>query len=142
MLKISMSGSETNCSCLGFRDRGSAGGGVMGAGDRVVMLRIFFWNLGRSLTPARVGAGAQISGGAGFWLWLGTGASFWRAGGPKRARNQTRGALFTRVKKLGGASAHVLWLRCGEVAGFWVCAEADGEAGAALVHRVWPAPRC
>ena len=31
MLSISISGSETSCSCLGFRDRGSAGGGVMGA---------------------------------------------------------------------------------------------------------------
>ena len=60
ILKISMSGSETNCSCLGFRDRGSAGGGVMGAGDRVVMLRIFFWNLSFSLTPALGGARAQI----------------------------------------------------------------------------------
>ena len=60
MDKISINGSETNCSCLGFRDNGSAGGGVMGAGDRVVMLRIFSWNLGRSLTPALGGARAQI----------------------------------------------------------------------------------
>ena len=64
-----MSGSDTNCSCRGFKESGSAGGGVMGAGDRVVMLRIFFWNLSFSLTPALGGARAQISGGAGFWLW-------------------------------------------------------------------------
>jgi len=32
----------------------------MGAGDRVVMLRIFFWNLSFSSTPARGGARAQI----------------------------------------------------------------------------------
>ena len=68
-----MSGSDTNCSCLGFRDRGSAGGGVMGAGDRVVMLRIFFWNWRRSLTAALVGARAQISAGPA----SGFGAALW-----------------------------------------------------------------
>jgi len=37
----------------------------MGAGERVVMLRIFFWNLSFSLTLPLGGARAQISGGAG-----------------------------------------------------------------------------
>ena len=69
MLKISINGSETSCSCLGFNESGSADGGVTGGGEVVVMLRIFFWNWFPSLTPALGGARAQTSSGAGFWLW-------------------------------------------------------------------------
>ena len=88
MDKISINGSETNCSCLGFRDNGSAGGGVMGAGDRVVMLRIFFWNWRRSLTLPLGGAGAQISGGAGVRAFAGHRCVLFlaRVAGPKRAQ--------------------------------------------------------
>ena len=112
-----MSGSETNCSCLGFRDRGSAGGGVMGAGDRVVMLRIFFWRLSFSLTLPLGGARAQISGGAGVRVFAGHPVPFWRAWVVQDARNQTQGAYFARKGKLRVRSSGVLWRRCGEVAG-------------------------
>ena len=38
MLRISIKGSETSCSCLGFSESGSAGGGVTGGGEVVVIL--------------------------------------------------------------------------------------------------------
>ena len=84
-----MSGSDTNCSCRGFKESGSAGGGVMGAGDRVVMLRIFFWNLSFSSTPAVVGARAQISGGAGVRAFAALVRPFGAYWVVQNARNQT-----------------------------------------------------
>ena len=59
----------------------------MGAGDRVVMLRIFFWNLSFSSTPALGGARAQISGGA-VRAFAGHRCVVLlaRVGGPKRAQ--------------------------------------------------------
>ena len=85
-----MSGSETSCSCLGFNESGSAGGGVTGGGEVVVMLRIFFWNLCRSLTPL-VGLKRQ-AGPASAFLRVPS-ESFDARGWSENARNQTRGAI-------------------------------------------------
>ena len=96
MLSISINGSETNCSCLGLSESGSAGGGVTGGGEVVVMLRIFFWNLGRSLTPA-LGGGLRFREGPACVFLRGTGASFDARGWSNRARNQAREADFVLV---------------------------------------------
>jgi len=72
-------------------ESGSAGGGVTGGGEVVVMLRIFFWNLCRSLTPALVGARAQTSSLGPVVLARPRRVLLTRVGGPK-TRATRRGA--------------------------------------------------